>query len=225
MLELLRLFPRRPLAISLAGWTWFFVAQIFYLSIFAYIRYVPPSEPPPMDRLWFVYTELPSALPMAAIYAVCMVFVAQVIGRFMSPDNPDNPTVADLYEQFKRNPAKALLWVCIRVIFLLGVVGFIIDSFVPLPPWIATLSAGAIGLFVFQIFIAPWSNWVTEQISVRDADNARPESATSASPRRRRRPPRPRNASTHRQQSNPATGHTRSPSDDSKESVNGENEG
>ena len=172
MLELLRLLPRRPLAISLAAWTLFFVLQIVFLTVAVYRRYVSPPEPPPLDHLWFLYTELPRALPMAAVYAVCMVFVAQVMGRFIAKDNPDNLTVANWYELLKKNPAKAILWMGLRVILLLGLVGLFINLFVPLSSWITALSVIFVGIVVGHLMFASWSNWVVEQISSRDGDNA-----------------------------------------------------
>ena len=45
MFELLKLFPRWPLAISVAGWIFFFVLQIAFLSIAAWGKYTPPTEP------------------------------------------------------------------------------------------------------------------------------------------------------------------------------------
>ena len=89
MFELVKLFPRRPLAVTIASWMFFFVLQIVVLTLAAYGRYVPAPEPHLLDHMWFVYTELPRALPMAAVYAACMVFVAQVVGRFVANNNPD----------------------------------------------------------------------------------------------------------------------------------------
>lgn len=172
MLELLRLLPRRPLAISLAAWTFFFVCQIVFLTVAVYRRYVPPPEPPPLDRLWFLYTELPRALPMAAVYAVCMVFVAQMMGRFIATDNPDNLTVANWYELRKKNPAKAILWMGLRVILLLGLVGLFINTFVPLPSWITALSVIFVGILVANLMFPSWFDWAVEQIAPRDGDNA-----------------------------------------------------
>ena len=172
MRELLRLVPRRPLAITLAAWTFFFVWQIVFLTVAVYTKYVPPPEPPPLDRLWFLYTELPRALPMAAVYAVCMVFLAQVMGRFISTYNPDNLTVANWYELLKKNPAKVILWMGLRVILMVGLVGLFINFFVPLPSWITALSLILVGILVGYLMVASWLDWVVRQIAPRDGDNA-----------------------------------------------------
>ena len=117
MFELVKLFPRRPLAVTIASWMFFFVLQIVVLTLAAYGRYVPPPEPHLLDHMWFVYTELPRALPMAAVYAACMVFVAQVVGRFVANNNPDNLTIGHWRELLRENPTRAIKWMGLRWYF------------------------------------------------------------------------------------------------------------
>ena len=188
MFELLKLFPRRPLAVSVAAWVFFFVAQIVLLTVVASRRYVSTPDSPPSDSLWFVYTELPKVLPMAAVYAVCAVFVAQVIGRFVSGSNPDNPTFGELYGLLKRNPVRAITWMALRVIFLLALVALFIDP--ALPPsllWVKTLSALLVGLLAMLIIFNPWISWLVEGVTSRDDSDARRESIIG-DPNDRQRP-------------------------------------
>ena len=124
MIELVRLFPHRSLVLSIAAWMFFFALQIVFLTVVAYERYDPPAESRLLlDRVWFIYTELPRALPMAAVYAVCAVFVVQVIGRFIAQDNPQNPTIGQLRQSLKERPVKAITWMGIRLVFLLALAG------------------------------------------------------------------------------------------------------
>ena len=224
MLELLRLLPRRPLAVSLGGWTFFFVWQVLFLTYAVYKRYVPPPEPLPLGHLWFLYTELPRALPMAAVYAACMVFVAQVMGRFISPKNPDNLTVANWYELLKTDSVKAIQWMGLRVIFLLGMAGFFVDRIVPLPSWLGLLSGVLVGGLVVHLMVTSWLDWVVEQIAPRGRENANRDGAGNAPAPRRRRGRRPRNPLTHSQQSNQPTERTCSSPDGPQEKVNEESE-
>lgn len=201
MFELIRLFPRRPLAVSIAAWTFFFVLQIVFLTFAAYERYVPPPEPRPYERLWFVYTELPRALPMAAVYAVCMVFVAQVIGRFMSTGNPDNLTFGQLREILSKNPTRAATWIGVRLVVLFGIVWLLVDPMVGLPPWVRSATAFLVVLLLVRIVYIPWLDWVVEEVTSGDGRespgrDAAIDAPAYRSPHRRRRGRRSGNGNT-----------------------------
>ena len=188
MFELLKLFPRRPLAIFVAAWLFFFVAQIVLLTIVASRRYVSTPDSPPSDGLWFVYTELPKVLPMAAVYAVCAVFVAQVVGRFVSKNNPDNLSLGDWYGISKKNPVKAITYVGIRVISLLCLAFLFVNPEIPHPlSWVKTLSALLFGALMIPIMFDPWMSWIIEGVTSRESDGVRPES-TVVAPNDRQRP-------------------------------------
>ncbi len=169
MNELAKLFPRRPLVLSVAAWTFFFALQIVFLTIVAYERYDPPAESRLLlDRVWFVYTELPRALPMAAVYAVCAVFAVQVIGRFIAHDNPDNPTIGQLCQSLKERPVKAITWMGIRLVFLLALAGLFFGRWVPLPPWVGFVSACLAGILLVPLFISSWFDWVVKAATTEE---------------------------------------------------------
>ena len=170
MLELLKLFPHRPLAISIAGWVFFFVLQIAFLSVAAWGRYTPPPEPTYLDRTWFVYTELPKAIPMATVYAVCMVFVAQVVGWFISRHNPDNLTIGQWSELLRNNPVQAITWISLRVIMLLVLAGLVVVPAVPVPSWLSPLLGMLFGLLIVPLMFNPWLKWFAQGMTSRNEE-------------------------------------------------------
>ena len=193
MLDLLRLIPRRPLAVSIAGWIFFFVVQIGWLTFAANEKYVPPAEPGAYDRVWFIYTELPRALPMAAVYAVCLVFVGQVMGRFIATDNPDNLTVGRWVESLRETPIKAIVWMGLRLVLVVGVVVLALRLILPLPPLLTGIAWLLVALLLFPVVVSSWFNWAVAALGQRNGSEARPESAIILAPthlryyRRRRR--------------------------------------
>lgn len=170
MFELLKLFPRRPLAVSIAGWTFFFVVQIAFLSVAAWDKYTPPPEPTYLDRIWFVYTELPKAIPMATVYAVCMVFVAQVVGWFVSRHNPDNLTIGQWRELLRNCPTKAITWMAIRVMSLLALVGLFVGLAAPVLSWLSPLLAMLFGLLMIPLMFDPWLKWFVQGMTSRNEE-------------------------------------------------------
>ncbi len=163
MLDILRLFPRRPLAESLAHWLIFFTFQLVYLTIAASERYVPPADPPAYDQMWFIYTELPQTLPMAAAYAVCGVFLLQMILWFAARDNPDNLTIRQLMELVRKNPLRFSFWVIPRLAFLLGSVGLILRYGFEIAPWIGNYAALLLGFSLPALLLTPWVGWLVNQ--------------------------------------------------------------
>ena len=173
MYELLRVFPRRPLAISIAGWTYFFAIQIAFLSVAAWQRYSPPPEPTYLGQVWFVYTELPKVIPLAIVYAAGLVFVAQVVGWFVSKHNPDNLDMGQWHEWLKTNPIRATTWMSIRVISMLAVAGLAVGVFVPLPPWLIRPLTFLLAFLLFPIMFNPWLNWLVQGMMSRDGSEGR----------------------------------------------------
>ena len=168
MFDLLRLFPRRPLAISIAGWTYFFVVQIAFLSVAAWKRYSPPPEPTYLDQMWFVYTELPRAIPMATVYAVCMVFVAQMIGWFVSRHNPDNLDMGQWYQLLKTSPIWAITWMSFRVISVLAMAGLVLSFVVPFPSWLSRPLAILLVMLFYPLMFNPWLKWFVQGMMSRN---------------------------------------------------------
>ena len=169
MLELLTLFPRRPLAISIASWILFFVLQIAFLSFAAWERYTPPPEPTYLDRAWFVYTELPKAVPMATVYAVCMVFVAQVFGWFISRHNPDNLTIGQWWELRRKCPVKAAKWISLRLISLVALAGLFVGFAAPVQSLLGTL----LGLLIIPLMFDPWLKWFVQGMTSQSEETLR----------------------------------------------------
>ena len=174
MFDFLRLFPRRPLLVSAAGWAFFFAIQVGYLTYVMSERYVPSSEPRPYDRLWFVYTQLPRMLPMAAIYAGCAVLVSQILGRFTATDNPDNLTIAQWRELLKDNPAKTiarlipiLVAVLVPMVLLVDLLTNILS--VKVSYILLLITANSWGLLLFY----PWLNWIARWETSPPSDDRR----------------------------------------------------
>ena len=169
MLELLKLFPRRPLAISIAAWIFFFVVQIAFLSVAAWDKYIPPPEPTYLDRVWFAYTELPKAIPMATVYAVCMVFVVQMVGWFVSRHNPDHLTVGQWWELLRNCPVKAITWMSLRVIAVLALAGL----FAPALSWLSPLLAMLLGVTITVMMFNPWIKWFVQGMTSQNEEEVR----------------------------------------------------
>ena len=173
MFDILKLFPRRPLAVSIAGWAYFFFLQIAFLSIAAWNRYSPPPEPTYMDQIWFVYGEIPKTIPMATVYAVGMVFVAQVVGWFVSRHNPDNLSMGQWFELLGSNRIKAIVWMSLRVIGMLAVAGLAADWVVPLPSWATLLLTLVLVMLFVPLMFNPWLSWfVQEMVSKRESETS-----------------------------------------------------
>ena len=163
MFDFLRLFPRRPLLISVAAWVIFFTMQVGYLTYVMSERYVPPPESRPYDRLWFVYTQLPRMLPMAAIYAGCAVLVAQILGRFIALDNPSNLTIAQWARFVKDNPTRGIIRVGLVLVAVLTTIGLLVGLSTDIVPRRVGLILGFVAGFCWtQIFIPPWFDWLVE---------------------------------------------------------------
>ncbi len=165
ILELLKLFPCRPLAIYIAAWIFFFVVQVAFLSILAWVKC--PSLPestfsPYVDQMWFVYTELPKAIPMASVYAVCMVFVVQVVGWFVSNRNPDNLNISQWCELCRKRPIKAATRMAMAGIF----VAFAVPGLL----WLGPLMGLLFGLLIIPLMFVPWLKWFIWQVESQNKD-------------------------------------------------------
>ncbi len=170
MIELAKLFPRRPLVLSIAAWLLIFVLQVVFLTIVAYERYEPPEEPHHWDRVWFVYTELPRVLPMAAVYAVCAVFAAQMIGRFFAKGNPNNPTIGQLRRSLKESPVRALKQIGISSLLWLTLAGLVAGQWVPLPFWANLGLMGLAGGLLGVLFFSSWVDWVASAVTAEEGE-------------------------------------------------------
>ena len=167
MLELLRLFPCRPVAITVASWVFFFVLQRVGVLTYAtaVVRYdAPPNESCPClswDWVWFIYTELPRVLPMAAVFAVCMVLATQLVGRFIAPDNPDNLTIAQWLRMLREDPLRAVMWMGPRLALLFGVITYMVSVVVNFPRRGSVRSWRLLVLLALvQLLLPPWLRWI-----------------------------------------------------------------
>ena len=146
ILEVLRLYPTRTVGLSIAFGTMFFFAQVAYLVFNVADRYESSESSTGKDLIWFVYKELPAALPMAAVFAVGAVVVAQAAARFIR----SGPTVGELPNWIRNHPAGAAF--NIAIVALLAV-GAILSN--------ASLVGFALGAMITQFF-APWASWVAD---------------------------------------------------------------
>ena len=90
MLDLVRMTnqsARRKLAVSLGSGLWFFSVQVVVLIALAVEQYNLKSTYKGFDRdemLWFVYKEVPSALPTATAISVAAVVFALALSTFIT---------------------------------------------------------------------------------------------------------------------------------------------
>ena len=172
MFDFLRLFPRRPLLTSAAAWAFFFAIQVGYLTYAMSERYVPPLETRPYDRLWFVYTQLPRMLPMAAIYAGCMVLVSQIFGRFMATDNPDNLTIGQWRKLLRDSPARAIKRMSLMLVAFLATVGILVDPIRhTIPGWVVSYLFFAAALSWTSLLIPQWFDWIVGRVTPPSPDD------------------------------------------------------
>ena len=118
--------------------------------------------------MWFVYTELPRAIPMATVYAVCMVFVAQMVGWFVSRHNPDNLDMGQWYQLLKTSPIWAITWMSFRVISVLAMAGLVLSFVVPFPSWLSRPLAILLVMLFYPLMFNPWLKWFVQGMMSRN---------------------------------------------------------
>ena len=143
-LELLKLYPIRPIGYSIAFATMFFFAQVVWLVYIVAGRYESTDASTRHDLIWFVYKELPAALPMAAVFAVGLVVAAQIAGRFVV----SGPTVGKLPTWIRNHPVRTAFNIAVLALLLVGAI--FSDG---------TLMGVAIGVMIVR-FCEPWADWI-----------------------------------------------------------------
>ena len=144
MLELLKLYPIRAIGYSIAFATMFFFVQVVWLVYIAAGRYESTDASTMHDLIWFVYKELPAALPMAAVFAVGLVVAAQIAGRFLL----SGPTVRELPTWIRNHPIRTAFNIAILALLLVGAI--FSDG---------TLMGVAIGVMIVRL-CEPWADWI-----------------------------------------------------------------
>ena len=148
MLELLKLYPIRAIGYSIAFATMFFVVQVVLLIYIVAGRYESTDASTRYDLIWFVYKELPAALPMAAVFAVGLVVAAQIAGRFVV----SGPTVGELPTWIRIHPVRTAFNIAVPALLLVGAI-FSVGSLV----WFA------VGAMVVR-FCEPWADWIASVV-------------------------------------------------------------
>ena len=82
MLELARLLPRRFLAGSIGAGILYFLIQVSWLSWYAFDQCRAADDSGLQGCIWYMYKQVPSALPLAAVFAAGLMVVADMLGRF-----------------------------------------------------------------------------------------------------------------------------------------------
>ena len=165
MLELLRLYPIRAIGYSIAIATMFFFSQVLWLVYIVVDRYESTDSSTVGDLIWIVYKELPTALPMAAVFAIGLMVVVQIASRFLL----SGPTVGELPSWIRNHPIRTAFNIAIVVLLLIGA----IFSH-------GTLIGIAIGVLIVR-FCEPWADWIADLVEGRsrstdeDADRQRIE--------------------------------------------------
>ena len=144
MLELLKLYPIRVIGYSIAFGTMFFFAQVVWLVYIVAGRYESTEASTRHDHIWFVYKELPAALPMAAVFAVGLVVAFQIAGRFML----SGPTVGQLPTWIRNHPVRTAFSIAVAALLLVGAI---------FSHW--SLVGVAIGVMIVR-FCEPWADWI-----------------------------------------------------------------
>ena len=107
---------------------------------------------------------------MATVYAVCMVFVAQVVGWFVSRHNPDNLTIGQWRALLRNCPTKAITWISIRVIFLLVLAGLFVGLAAPVLSWLSPWMAMLFGMLMIPLMFHPWLKWFVQGMTSRNEE-------------------------------------------------------
>ena len=81
MQELFRLVPRGIVARSLGAGVLYFLMQTGWLTWYAFDQCCATSDSNVEDCVWYVYKQVPSALPMAVVFAAGLMVFAQILDR------------------------------------------------------------------------------------------------------------------------------------------------
>ena len=152
MLNFSRLLPRQFLARSLGAGIVYFLIQVGFLSWYAYDQCSAATDPGALDCIWYVYKQVPSTLPLAAVFAAGLMALAEILDRFARSMPPTNES----------SKWGARDW--LKVILLTGSVTIVVLGFtvysdeIPLP--LTLFFAVILYLQVTQ----PWVSWITRVV-------------------------------------------------------------
>ncbi len=88
---------------AIASFAWAFIVQVFYLTLTGLLRFhdIKTVDTPKWhDYVWFIYRELPSMLPMVAVFSVSITVVMLVSGIYIRL----GPTVGELPNLIRTRP-------------------------------------------------------------------------------------------------------------------------
>ena len=145
MLDLTRLLPLRFFAPSLGAGILYFLMQVGWLSWYAYGQCPATNDSGVQGCIWYMYKQVPSTLPLAAVFAVGLMFFAQMLDRFA---------------EFMKLPDDVSKWGVKywgRVIFFLCLIAFVVIAFTVLSDEIPVLITLATVAYVCS---QPWVNWI-----------------------------------------------------------------
>ena len=154
MLDFSRLLPRQFLARSLGAGILYFLIQVGFLSWYAYDQCSATIDSGTLDCIWYVYKQVPSTLPLAAVFAAGLLALAEILSLFAGSMPPTD----------ERSKWGARDW--LKVILLVGSVTIVVLGFtvysddIPLP-----LTLLFVVILYFQI-TQPWMSWITRMVGV-----------------------------------------------------------
>ena len=152
MLDFSRLLPRQFLARSLGAGILYFLIQVGFLSWYAYDQCNAATDSGTLDCIWYVYKQVPSTLPLAAVFAAGLMALAEILDRFVGSMPPTDES----------SKWGARDW--LKVILLMGSVTIVVLGFtiysddIPLP--LTLFFAVTLYLQVTQ----PWVSWITRMV-------------------------------------------------------------
>ena len=136
----------RFIASSLGAGILYFLLQVGWLSWYAYDQCRAADDPGVQDCIWYVYKQVPSALPLAAVFAAGIIVFAQILDRFVESAPPSAKWGI-------RDWLRAILLMCSIALVVLGFTVF--SDKIPTP-----LTWFFVGILYVQV-TQPWVAWIT----------------------------------------------------------------
>ena len=136
---------------SLGAGILYFLTQVGLLSWYAFDQCCEVSNSNLQDCIWYVYKQVPSTLPMAAVVAFGVMVFAQILERFAEEIRP----LVEMRYWGLKDWASVIVVV---VFFILVVVALIFFSDeIPIPVTLAVVAF---------VLVQPWLAWVKKVAGV-----------------------------------------------------------
>ena len=165
---------------AIASFAWVLLIQVFYLTIAGLLRFhdiKTVDNPKWHDYVWFIYHELPSMLPMAAVFSVAITVVMLITGIYIRTGY----TLGELPNLMRTRP---LVFGFDVVLPIVGTTIMVIGLF--LQEWsIVVICMGLLsGFFSYKMFsiLITWTR-VYVDLAAKETDEPPDHSGNDASPK------------------------------------------